>query len=166
MCGKNFLHFFSWLPLPEDDFWQTKIAQMTKRGEAFCSMQQCAFYKGASLKECSPAWHLRRQRPNAHPPPYRSPQLRSSSSWWRSRGSSGHRASPNRSRRFLHRCRRCSLLKQGGLLMFSGHSQKTTRSGWNQGDINCSRCQLGWEEMENLRGNNSEWSQSGRKPYN
>ena len=27
-------------------------------------------------------------------------------------------------------------------------------------------CQPGWEEMENLRGNNSEWSQSGRKPHN
>ena len=102
--------------------------------KAICSMQQCAFYKGASLRECSPAWHLRRQRPSAHPPPSRSPQLRSSSSWRWSRGSSGHRASPNRSRRFLHRCRRCSLLKQGGLLMFSGHSQKNNRvrvkPGW------------------------------------
>ena len=31
-------------------------------------------------------------------------------------------------------------------------------------------CQLGWEEMEilrgNLRGNNSEWCQPGRKPHN
>ena len=27
-------------------------------------------------------------------------------------------------------------------------------------------CQPGWEEMENLRGNNSEWSQPWRKPHN
>ena len=29
-----------------------------------------------------------------------------------------------------------------------------------------SACQPGWGEMENLRGNNSEWSQLGKRPHN
>ena len=132
-------HFQKVKKLSRMIFDKQKLPKWQRGEELESYMQQRAFYKGASLRECSPAWHLRRQRPSAHPPPYRSPHLRSSSSWRWSRGSSGHRAS----RRFLHRCRRCSLLKQGGLLMFSGHSQKTTRSGWNQGDIKCSSLPAG-----------------------